>query len=84
MFGVKGPSPLAIVPKFDLVRGVAMDYMHCVLWALFVFYFVCGLIPVTIMSPGTLGDVSWRLMTSYVQFSLQMKCQELHGQFRRQ
>ena len=28
---MKGPSQLAIVPKFDLVRGVAVDYMHCVL-----------------------------------------------------
>ena len=28
---MKGPSTLSIVPKFDLVRGVAMDYMHCVL-----------------------------------------------------
>ena len=31
VFGVKGPSQLTIVPKFDLVRGVAMDYMHCAL-----------------------------------------------------
>ena len=28
---MKGPSQLSIVPKFDLVCGVAMDYMHCVL-----------------------------------------------------
>ena len=28
---MKRPSQLSIVPKFDLVRGVAIDYMHCVL-----------------------------------------------------
>ncbi len=28
---MKGPSGLSNVPKFDLVRGVAVDYMHCVL-----------------------------------------------------
>lgn len=31
MFGVKGPSWLSIVPKFDMVKSIAMDYMHCVL-----------------------------------------------------
>ena len=28
---MKGPSCLSSIPKFDLVRGVAVDYMHCVL-----------------------------------------------------
>lgn len=31
IYGVKGPSGLSNVPKFDLIRGVAVDYMHCVL-----------------------------------------------------
>lgn len=29
--GVKGPSPLMNLSTFDLVRGQAVDYMHCVL-----------------------------------------------------
>ncbi|KAM7286356.1 hypothetical protein ISCGN_030178 [Ixodes scapularis] len=29
--GVKGPSPLATQPNFDLVWGFNVDYMHCVL-----------------------------------------------------
>ena len=29
--GVKGPSWLSVVPCFDLVEGVSVDYMHCVL-----------------------------------------------------
>ena len=28
--GVKGPSIIGILPTFDPVRGVAVDYMHCV------------------------------------------------------
>ena len=28
--GVKGPSVIGILPTFDPVRGVAVDYMHCV------------------------------------------------------
>ncbi|XP_066915002.1 uncharacterized protein [Clytia hemisphaerica] len=31
IFGVKGPSPLMLLKSYDLVRGVAVDYMHCVL-----------------------------------------------------
>ena len=31
IYGVKGPSWLAIVPSFDLIRGTSVDYMHCVL-----------------------------------------------------
>ena len=31
LYGVKGPSWLSTVPNFDLVQGVAVDYMHCVL-----------------------------------------------------
>ena len=26
--GVKGPSWLATVPKFDIIRGSTLDYMH--------------------------------------------------------
>ncbi len=29
--GVKGLSPLHILPSFDVVEGVSIDYMHCVL-----------------------------------------------------
>jgi hypothetical protein len=29
--GVKGFSPLLGAPKFDMIRGVTVDYMHCVL-----------------------------------------------------
>jgi hypothetical protein len=29
--GVKGFSPLLAIPKFDIIRGVTVDYMHCVL-----------------------------------------------------
>lgn len=29
--GVKGPTYLSVVPKYDLVRGTAVDYMHGVL-----------------------------------------------------
>lgn len=29
--GVKGYTPLVLLPKFDLVWGVCPDYMHCVL-----------------------------------------------------
>ena len=29
--GVKGPSYLETIPKFDLVCGMSFDYMHCVL-----------------------------------------------------
>lgn len=31
VFGVKGPSWLANIPQFDLIRGMSFDYMHCVL-----------------------------------------------------
>ena len=30
-FGVRGLSWLLYVPKFDIVRGVAVDYMHCIM-----------------------------------------------------
>ena len=29
--GIKGPSWLSFCPKFDMVNGVAIDYMHGVL-----------------------------------------------------
>ena len=29
--GVKGPSVISMLPSFDPVRGVAVDFMHCVL-----------------------------------------------------
>ena len=29
--GVKGPSWLSVIPSFDLIEGVSVDYMHCVL-----------------------------------------------------
>ena len=28
--GVKGPSVIGVLPSFDQVRGVAVDFMHCV------------------------------------------------------
>ena len=30
MKGVKGPSPLCIHPPFDMVRGIAIDSLHCI------------------------------------------------------
>lgn len=32
IFGVKGPSALVNLPKFDLISGMVPDYMHCVAW----------------------------------------------------
>ena len=29
--GVKGPSWLICFPKFDIIQGIAIDYMHCIL-----------------------------------------------------
>ncbi|XP_066912244.1 uncharacterized protein [Clytia hemisphaerica] len=29
--GVKGPSPLMLVPDYDVIRGMGIDYMHAVL-----------------------------------------------------
>ncbi len=29
--GVKGLSPLAVLPQFDIIRGTTVDYMHCAL-----------------------------------------------------
>ncbi len=29
--GVKGPTWLSTIPEFDLVDGMSVDYMHCVL-----------------------------------------------------
>lgn len=31
VFGVKGPSILSVIPKFDIVRNFVPDYMHAVL-----------------------------------------------------
>ena len=31
VYGVKGPSWLDTVPKFDIIQGIPVDYMHCVL-----------------------------------------------------
>lgn len=31
MYGVKGLSALHILPSFDVINGVVVDYMHCVL-----------------------------------------------------
>lgn len=28
---MKGPSWLEIVPEFDMIKGMSVDYMHCVL-----------------------------------------------------
>ena len=28
---MKGPSCLEIIPKFDIIRGMSFEYMHCVL-----------------------------------------------------
>ena len=29
--GVKGYSPLHLLPSFDVIKGIPVDYMHCVL-----------------------------------------------------
>ncbi|XP_066936547.1 uncharacterized protein [Clytia hemisphaerica] len=29
--GVKGPTPLMLVPSYDVIRGIGIDYMHAVL-----------------------------------------------------
>ncbi|KAG4071129.1 hypothetical protein HA402_014397 [Bradysia odoriphaga] len=29
--GIKGPSPLLLLQKFDMVKGIPTDYMHCCL-----------------------------------------------------
>ena len=29
--GIKGLSPLHILPTFDIISGIAIDYMHCLL-----------------------------------------------------
>lgn len=31
VFGIKGPSWLCIIPLYDLIDGMSIDYMHCVL-----------------------------------------------------
>ena len=31
VFGVKGPSWLAVIPSYNIVEGNVVDYMHCVL-----------------------------------------------------
>lgn len=31
VYGVKGPCCLATVPSFDIIDGMSVDYMHCVL-----------------------------------------------------
>ena len=31
VFGIKGPSWLSLLPAFDIVNGMSVDYMHCVL-----------------------------------------------------
>ena len=31
VFGIKGPSWLATIPNYDILRGNVIDYMHCVL-----------------------------------------------------
>lgn len=31
MLGIKGPSPVADLPNFDIINGMVPDYMHCVL-----------------------------------------------------
>jgi len=30
-YGIKGLSALNILPSFDVINGVVIDYMHCVL-----------------------------------------------------
>lgn len=30
-YGIKGPTALALLPSFNLVKGIAVDYMHCIL-----------------------------------------------------
>ena len=34
VYGVKGKSVLQIIPSFDVVKSVPVDYMHCVLLGL--------------------------------------------------
>jgi hypothetical protein len=31
IFGIKGPSILNLIPRWDSVTGMVPDYMHCVL-----------------------------------------------------
>ena len=31
VLGVKGPSWLCTIPNFDMIDGMSIDYMHCVL-----------------------------------------------------
>ena len=31
MYGVKGFSPLNLIPSFDVIQSIPVDYMHCVL-----------------------------------------------------
>ena len=31
MLGIKGPSWLSLLPGFDIIKGMSVDYMHCVL-----------------------------------------------------
>ena len=31
LYSGKGPTALALLPSFNLVKGIAVDYMHCIL-----------------------------------------------------
>lgn len=41
-FGVKGISPLHILPSFNIVDGAVIDYMHCLLESIGKSSFICG------------------------------------------
>lgn len=64
--GVKGYSPLARLPDFDLVWGVCPDYMHCVLEGvtrqLADMWFGCVQSASYIGVPATLSQVDTRLL----------------------
>lgn len=46
---VKGPSPLASLPQFDLVWGFSVDYKHCVLFGVTRQFTSTSLTPKTVM-----------------------------------
>ena len=31
VFGIKGPSWLCCIPEYNFIKGMSIDYMHCVL-----------------------------------------------------
>jgi len=74
---MKGPSWLATIPQFDLIRGMSFDYMHCVLLVVCRLNFACGLAYPSIAKCGTSAELSRRwIVISVVSIHL-MKCRGL-------